>query len=288
VVVGGGPVGCEYASIFASLGSEVTLVDNAPRLLPFMDGEISDLLAEQFRGIGIRVSLEAGRAVVDRDELGLVVGLESGEVLRPSKVLFAAGRAGNTEGLGLAEAGVATDERGRVLVNEHFLTNVPNIYAAGDVIGPPALASVSMEQGRVAACHAFGIPFKDTVDQLPPSGVYSLPEVAMVGLTEQAATDRGIDYEVGRAWFASNTRANISGETAGLLKLVFRGDDRRLLGVHVLGTLATELVHLGQAVLHFGGTIDYFIHTTFNLPTLTDAYKYAAYDGLQRLSRRAT
>jgi NAD(P) transhydrogenase len=249
-----------------------------------MDGEISDLLAEQFRSIGIGVLLEAGRAAVDRDATGLAVRLHSGEVLRPSKILFAAGRAGNTESLGLLEAGVHIDERGRVLVNEHYLTSVPRIYAAGDVIGPPALASVSMEQGRVAACHAFGIPFKDTVDQLAPSGVYSLPEVAMVGLTEEAAAQSGIAYEVGRAWLAANTRANISGETAGVLKLVFRRDDRRLLGVHMLGGLATELVHLGQAVLHFEGTIDYFIHTTFNLPTLSDAYKYAAYDGLQRLA----
>jgi NAD(P) transhydrogenase len=157
---------------------------------------------------------------------------------------------------------------------------------AGDVIGPPALASVSMEQGRVAACHAFGIPFKDTVDHLPPSGVYALPEAAMVGLTEEDAAARGIDYAVGRTWFATNARANISGEMSGMLKLVFHGDDRRLLGVHVLGAVATELVHLGQAVLHFGGTIDYFIHTTFNVPTQSDAYKYAAYDGLQQLAAR--
>ena len=288
VVVGGGPVGCEYASIFAALGVHVTLIDSAPRLLPFMDAEISDLAAAKFRDIGIRVLLEAGRASVERDVEGIKVVLASGETIRPGKVLFAAGRAGNTEALNLDEAGVATDERGRILVDACFRTTAEGIYAAGDVIGPPALSSVSMEQGRVAACHAFGIPFKQTVDPLPPFGVYSIPEVAMVGLTEEAAAANGLDYEVGRAWFANNTRATIAGATDGLVKLVFGRDDRKLLGVHVLGGSAAELIHQGQAVLYFGGTIDYFIHTTFNVPTESEAYKYAAYDGLQRLARSST
>ena len=283
VVVGGGAVGCEYASIFAALGVEVTLVDSAPRLLPFMDAEISDLLASVFRKMGLRVLLGAGRASVEREPAGLKLTLASGEVIRPEKVLFAAGRAGNTEGLGLTEAGVETDERGRVLVDDHFRTTANGIYAAGDVIGPPALASVSMEQGRVAACHALGIAFKETVDPLPPFGVYSIPEVAMVGLTEEAARARGLVYEIGRAWFARNTRATIAGQPEGLLKLVFDRADKRLLGVHILGTSAAELIHQGQAVLHFAGTIDYFIHSTFNVPTESEAYKYAAYDGLQRL-----
>ena len=288
VVVGGGPVGCEYASIFAALGVTVTLVDAAPRLLPFMDAEISNLAATSFRDMGMRVLLEAGQASVARDAGGLRVTLASGETLCPEKILFAAGRAGNTETLGLARAGIKTDERGRVLVDERFRTTAEGVYAAGDVIGPPALASVSMEQGRVAACHAFGIPFKQTVDPLPTFGVYSIPEVAMVGLTEEAAAARGIDYEVGRAWFAHNTRATIAGATDGVLKLVFRRDDRSLLGVHILGGSAAELIHQGQAVLHFGGTIDYFIHTTFNVPTESEAYKYAAYDGLQRQARSST
>jgi len=287
VVVGGGPIGVEYASIFAALGMRVTLLDNAPRLLPFMDGEVSDLVASTFRGMGMDVRLEAGRATVERDGEGLRVQLPA-DTLRPEKILFAAGRSGNTEELGLPEAGVHTDERGRVIVDPHFQTTAPGIYAAGDVIGPPALASVSMEQGRVAACHALGIPFKETVDPLAPFGVYSIPEVAMVGMTEQSAAAAGIDYEVGRGWFANNTRATISGATEGFVKLVFRRDDRRLLGVHVLGTSAGELIHLGQAVLHFGGTIDYFIHTTFNVPTESEAFKYAAYDALQRLQAAAT
>ena len=288
VVVGGGPVGCEYASIFAALGVQVTLIDSAPRLLPFMDAEISDLAAAKFHDIGIRVLLEAGRASVKRDVEGIKVMLASGEMIRPGKVLLAAGRVGNTEALNLDQVGVATDERGRVLVDERFRTTAEGIYAAGDVIGPPALASVSMEQGRVAACHAFGIPFKQTVDPLPPFGVYSIPEIAMVGLTEEAAAANGLDYEVGRAWFANNTRATIAGMTDGLVKLVFGRDDRILLGVHILGGSAAELIHQGQAVLHFGGTIDYFIHTTFNVPTESEAYKYAAYDGLQRLAHSST
>jgi NAD(P) transhydrogenase len=287
VVVGGGAVGCEYASIFAALGIGVTVVDNGPRLVPFMDAELSDLLAESFRRMGVRVLLKAGRAGVARDAGGLKVSLEDGEVIRPAKVLFAAGRAGNTEDLGLAAAGVATDERGRILVDERFQTRAEGIYAAGDVIGPPALASVSMEQGRVAICHAFGIPFKQAVDELAPFGIYSIPEVAMVGMSEEAALLQGLDYEVGRAWFARNTRATIAGATDGLLKLVFRRNDRRLLGVHILGSGAAELIHLGQAALHFSGTIDYFIDTTFNVPTSSEAFKYAAYDGLQRLQASA-
>jgi NAD(P) transhydrogenase len=286
VVVGGGPIGVEFASIFAALGISVTLVDNAQRLLPFMDGEVSDLVATIFRRMGIDVSLQAGRASVDRDAAGLRVQLPA-VTLRPEKILFAAGRVGNTEGLDLPAVGVATDDRGRIIVDAQFQTTVPGIYAAGDVIGLPALASVSMEQGRVAVCHALGIPFKETVDPLAPFGVYSIPEVAMVGMTEEAAAAAGIAYEVGRGWFEHNTRATISGATEGFVKLVFRRDDRRLLGVHIIGTSAGELIHLGQAVLHFGGTIDYFIHTTFNVPTETEAFKYAAYDGLQRLQATA-
>ena len=286
VVVGGGAVGCEYASIFTALGTDVTLIDSGGRLLPFLDAEISQLLVQAFSGMGMRLVLGGGRAVVTRDEKGLKVTLASGEEIRPDKVLFASGRAGNTEGLGLQEAEVQVDGRNRIVVDDTFRTTAESIYAAGDVIGPPGLASVSMEQGRVAACYALGIPFKQTVDPSPPFGVYSIPEAAMVGLTEESAAERGIDYEVGRGWFANNSRATIAGATDGLVKLVFRRDDRKLLGVHVLGDLAAELVHQGQAVLNYGGTIDYFIHSTFNVPAHSEAYKYAAYDALQRLQAR--
>jgi NAD(P) transhydrogenase len=236
--------------------------------------------------MGMTMRLGAGPATVDRTDGGLEVRVAGGEILHPQQLLFAAGRSGNTEGLGLEELGVELDDRGRVKVDEHFRTAAEGVYAAGDVIGPPALASVSMEQGRVAVCHAFGFPFKETVDPLPPFAVYSIPEAAMVGLTEEAARARGIDVEVGRGWFTGNARATISGFTEGLVKLVFRRDDKSLLGVHILGEAASELIHTGQAVVHAGGTIDRFIHTTFCAPTRSEAYKYAAYDGLQRLSGR--
>jgi NAD(P) transhydrogenase len=285
VVVGGGAVGCEFASIFTALGADVVLVDSGTRLLPFMDAEISDELTTVFRGMGMRVLQGAGRASATRTAEGVQVELAGGETLQPEKVIFAAGRSGNTDGLGLDAAGVATDERGRIVVDEHYRTTADGIYAAGDVIGPPALGSVSMEQARVAACWAFDIPLKRAVDSLPPFGVYSVPEVAMVGLTEQAAAAEGIAVATGRARFDANTRAAISGATDGMLKLVFARDDLTVLGVHVLGEAATELVHLGQAVIHFGGTIEYFIHTTFNVPTMSEAFKYAAYDGLRQVGR---
>lgn len=285
VVIGGGAVGCEYASIFAAIGSRVTLIDQASRVLPFLDAEMSEALAESFRTSGIELRLDAGRAAVERIDGRLTVTLPSGETLFPDGVLAAAGRAGNTESLGLEEAGIEMDDRRRIKVDETYQTTAQGVYAAGDVIGPPALASASMEQGRVAACYAFGIPFKETVDPLPPFGVYTMPEVAMVGMTEAQAEAAGIEYEVGRGRFSANARANIAGLTEGLVKLVFRRDDKALLGVHILGDIASEMVHLGQAVLHFGGTIDHFIHSTFNVPTFSEAYKYAAYDGLQRLAR---
>lgn len=286
VVVGGGPVACEYASIYTALGVEVTMVDAGQRLLQFLDAEMSGLLANVFAGMGMRLVLGQGVATIGRQEGDLIVRLADGEVVWPEKVLFAAGRAGNTDGLGLAEAGIEVDGRGRILVDDRYQTNVGGVYAAGDVIGPPALASVSMEQGRVAICHAFAIPFKETVDPLPPFGVYSIPEVGMVGMTEEGAAAAGVEYEVGRAWFSQNARARIAGTTDGVVKLVFRQHDRQLLGAHVMGDIASELVHLPQAVLHDGGTIDRFIHMTFNVPTYAEAFKYAAYDGLQRLGGR--
>jgi NAD(P) transhydrogenase len=284
VVIGGGAVGCEYASIFAALGADVTLVDRSGQLLPFLDTEISVALAELLRGMGMTIAFGTSITSVRREGVGLLVELSAGEPIRSDAILFAAGRIGNTESLGLADAGVQVDERGRILVDGTYRTTAEAIYAAGDVIGPPALASVSMEQGRVAVCHAFDISFKETVDPLPPFGVYSIPEVAMVGMTEEEARAGAIDVECGRGPFEANARARISGATEGLVKLVFRRDDRRLLGVHIIGDDASELVAIGQAVLHQGGTIDYFIHTTFNVPTRSEAYKYAAYDGLQRLS----
>jgi NAD(P) transhydrogenase len=284
VVIGGGPVGCEYASIFTALGVRVTLVDRAERLMPLLDEDASEQLRACFADMGMRLLLGAPRASVERVEAGLRVSLADGQTIEADKVLFAAGRSGNTHGLGLEDAGVALDGRGRIIVDAEYRTAAPGIFAAGDVIGPPALASVSAEQGRVAMCHAFDIPFKETVDALPPFGIYTIPEVAMVGLTEEAAVQAGFPVASGRFRFANNPRSLIAGTTNGLLKLVFRRDDRRLLGVHIVGEEAAELIHVGQAVIHAGETIDRFIHTTFNIPTRAEAYKYAAYDGLQQLA----
>jgi NAD(P) transhydrogenase len=287
MVVGGGPVGSEYASVFAALGTEVTLVDRGTRLLPLLDGELSEALAQSLRRSGARLMLGAQVESVERDDKGLIVRVD-GDVLRPEVVLHAVGRAGNVEGLGLAEAGVEADDRGRVLVDRNFQTTAEGVYAAGDITGPPGLASVAMEQARVAMCRAFGIPFKQTLDPVVPTGIYTLPEASMVGLTEEAARAAGEDVETGRSFFGTNARALIAGSTEGLVKLVFRASGRQLVGAHILGEEATELIHVAQAVLHEGGTIDEFIDTTFNFPTRADAYKYAAYDGLQRLQGRAS
>jgi NAD(P) transhydrogenase len=287
MVVGGGPVGSEYASIFAALGVKVTLVDRGTRLLPMLDSELSEALAESVQRSGVRLMMGAQVDSVDRDQEGLKVVVD-GEVLRPQVVIHAVGRAGNVEGLGLEEVGVAVDGRGRVQVDANFQTTSPGIYAAGDIIGPPGLASVAMEQARVAMCRAFDIRFKDKVDAVVPTGIYTLPETAMAGLTEDAARAAGEDVETGRAYFAANARARISGSTEGVLKLVFRASDRKLVGAHILGEEATELIHIAQAVLHTGGTVDEFIDTTFNFPTRADAYKYAAYDGLGRLDARSS
>ena len=287
VVIGGGPVGLEYASIFGSLGSDVTVVDAAERIASFLDTEISATLMGCLEEMGVQFELDVGGSTVERVGGHLGVRLEDGRVLRPDTVLFAAGRRGNTEELGLEEVGIALDERGRIVVDDRYETTVPGVFAAGDVIGPPALGSVSTEQGRVAVCHAFGIPFKESVDPLPPFGIYTIPEVGAVGMSEEAAVEAGIDYEVGRSRFADNARSVVAGTTQGLIKLVFRSDDRRLLGVHIVGEEAAELVHVGQAVIHAGETIDRFIHSTFNIPTRAEAYKYAAYDGLRRLEGRA-
>lgn len=288
VIVGGGAIGCEHASIFTALGANVTLVDAAPRLLGYVDAELSHELQGIFESMGMSVQLSTKIIRVGRDDEGLVVELDGGRVLRPAKLLFASGRAGNTEDLGLVEAGVEVDERGRVVVDDRYRTTARRVYAAGDVIGPPALASASMEQGRIAACDAFGITFKESMDPIVPTGVYSIPEVAAVGLSEQTAAERGIDYEVGRGRFTSNGRANIAGATDGLVKLVFRRDDRTLLGVHILGEIASELIHIGQSALHHGDAIDRFLDMTFNVPTYSEAYKYAAYDGFQRLAATTT
>ncbi len=284
VVIGAGPVGLEYASIFTALGVSVNVVDMADRVAPFLDAEVSELLKHNMEEEGVAMALGT-TATISRVDGSLQVELGSGEEIHPEVVLFAAGRVGNTEVLEVGAAGVQCDERGRIVVDEEYRTSRDGIYAAGDVIGPPALASVSSEQGRVAICRAFGIPFKDKIDPVPPYGVYSIPEVGMVGMTEAAATEAGIEYEVGRSWFADNARSAIAGTQNGFIKLVLERETRRLIGAHIVGEEAAELIHQAQAVIHTRGTIDYFIDSTYNVPTRSEAFKYAAYDALQRLSQ---
>ncbi len=288
VIVGGGAIGCEHASIFTALGAKVTLIDSADRLLGYVDAELSRDLCRIFESMGMDVRLGVRIDRVTRDSDGLVVALDDGSEVRPERLLFASGRSGNTEGLGLEQAGVEVDSRGRIVVDDHYRTTAACIYAAGDVIGPPALASAAMEQGRIAVCDAFGVPGSEAVDAVIPTGVYSIPEVAGVGLTEQEAARQGIDYEIGRGRFSSNARGNISGATEGLVKLVFRRDDRTVIGAHILGEVASELIHIGQSAIHHRDTIEYFLDTTFNVPTYAEAYKDAAYDGLQRLAATST
>jgi NAD(P) transhydrogenase len=283
LIVGGGSIGCEFVSIFNAFGIPVTLVQPGDRLLREMDSEMSQLLCHVFENFGIHLLFGKRVCGAQRINNELNVTLETGEVLRPDIALFAAGRTVNTEGLGLEAAGVKLNARGCVAVSDKFETSVDGIYAAGDLIGP-SLSSISMEQGRVAACHAFDLRFKEKMDPLPVSAVYSVPEVAGVGLTEDNAKKQRINYEVGRCSFATIPRGIIAGHSEGLLKLVFRKDDRRLLGVHILGEIASELIGLGQATIHTGGTIDVFNRLTFATPTYTMAYKFAAFDGLKRLA----
>ncbi len=286
VVVGGGAVGCEYASIFGALGIRVTLLCRSDRLLPSLDPELSRVLAESFNGMGIRVVPCSRVTSLARTGDILEIGSEGQKTLPTELVLVAVGRKARIEGLGLQESGVELGPEGNVKVDSNFQTTLDGVFAAGDVIGPPGLAATSMEQARVAMCHAFEFKFKEIVDPLCPRYVYSIPEVASVGISEVEAKSQGIDFEVGRTSFSNNAKARISGFADGLIKLVFRVSNKQLLGVHIVGEMASELVHLGQFVLREGGTIDAFIDATFAVPTRTEAYKYAAYDGLMRLERR--
>jgi NAD(P) transhydrogenase len=283
LVIGGGVIGCEYACMFAALGVEVHLIDPRAALLPFLDAEMGERLAEAMTALGVRLHLERKLDHVARNDGALVTKLTSGEEIATDTVLVASGRSGNTAGLGLEDVGVEVDRRGYVVVDDDFRTAVPSIYAAGDVVGFPALASVSMEQARVAVCHAFGFTYKRQVAELYPYGVYTIPEVSCVGLSEDEAIRRGIDTVVGRARFADNVRGQIVGDRDGMVKLVFDRSTRALVGCHVIGERASELVHIGQAVITLEGTVDTFIQMVFNHPTLGETFKYAAYDALGQL-----
>ena len=284
VVVGGGVIGCEYASIFTALGVEVALVDGRDRVLPFLDAELSEALRERLAGLGVKFYLGERMGPIARTKQGVRITMPSGKTIEMESALFAAGRRGAVDELRLEKAGLAVNKRGYLEVNQSYQTAVPSIYAAGDVIGFPALASTSMEQGRVAVCHAFGFQYKQRLAPMLPMGVYTIPEISAVGESEESCKEKKIEYEVGRARYANNARGLIAGDPAGLLKLIFRRADRQLLGVHIIGESATELIHLGMLVIESGGTIDLFINFVFNYPTLTEMYKYAAYDGLGNLA----
>jgi NAD(P) transhydrogenase len=286
-VIGGGVIGCEYGCLFAALGTRITLVEGRPALMSFLDGEVSAALKASLEERGHQVLLGDATTSVRRIPGGpLHVELRSGRTLAVDKILYCAGRAGNTRGLALEAAGVAQGERGLIKVDASFRTSQPHVYAAGDVVGSPALASVSMEQGRVAVCHAFGFPYKTQVDTITPTGVYTIPEISMVGATEEDLRKAGTAYEVGRARYQDNARGQIIGDKEGFLKLLFEIPSRKLLGIHLIGDRATELIHIGQMVMKLGGTLDTFIDCVFNFPTLSEVFKYAAYDGLGKLRQR--
>ena len=283
-VIGAGVIGIEYASMFAELGVEVTLIDRHTRPLDFCDAEIVDELIHQMRQK--RVTFRLGEAVKKIDS-GRGIGcaaieLESGKRIVVDAVLFSIGRVGATDELALEMAGLTADERGRLAVNERFQTAVPHISAAGDVIGFPALASTSSEQGRLAVCAMFDIEARPTSVGFP-YGIYAIPEISMVGATEAQLTERKIPYEVGVARYAEIARGQILGDESGLFKMIFHRETRALLGVHCMGTQATELIHIGQAVLTLGGGLDYFLDTVFNYPTLAECYKVAAYNAANHL-----
>lgn len=284
IVVGGGVIGCEYASIFTALGVEVTLVDGRERLLPFLDAEISELLRARLERLGMRFCSQERPKLIERTASGVRMELASGKLVQAETALFAAGRRGAVDGLQLEKAGLAVNARGNIDVNDQYQTHVRHIYAAGDVIGFPALASTSMEQGRVAMCHAFGFPYKQRLASQLPMGIYTIPEISAVGETVESCEIKKIGHAVGRAKYANNARGQIIGDSTGMLKLIFRADNRQLLGVQIFGEGATELIHLGMAVLESGGAIDTFIELVFNFPTLSELYKYAAYDGLGNLA----
>jgi NAD(P) transhydrogenase len=285
-VVGAGVIGCEYACIFATLGVRVTLIDKRPRLLEFIDAEIAEALAFHLRQnkVTLRLGEEVSTIEPFQDEHGtrVRIQLESGKQIVTEKALYSIGRTGATDRLNLPAALINADSRGRLKVNDQFQTDASHIYAVGDVIGFPSLASISMEQGRLAACHAFGVDTKST-PALFPYGIYTIPEISTVGRNEEELTEAGVPYEVGKAHYREIARGQIIGDNTGMLKLIFHLDTHELLGVHIIGEGASELIHIGQAVLAFGGTVEYFVNTAFNYPTLAECYKTAAFNGINRL-----
>jgi NAD(P) transhydrogenase len=282
LIVGAGVIGVEFASMFAALGTKVTIVDARPEMLDFCDAEIVEALRYHLRDLNVIFRFGEVVTRVDEHEAGTLTTLASGKRIPAEAVFYSAGRQGATADLALEHAGLEADSRGRIAVDSRYRTAVPHIYAAGDVIGFPSLAATSAEQGRLASADAFGIPVT-SIPELLPIGIYSIPEISFVGKTETELTEAAIPYEVGVSHYRELARGHILGETHGLVKLLVASEERTLLGVHAFGTGATELVHIGQAVMGLGGSIDYLVETVFNYPTLAEAYKVAALDAANKL-----
>jgi NAD(P) transhydrogenase len=282
VVVGAGVIGIEYASMFAALGTKVTVVERRERMLEFCDLEIVEALKYHLRDLAVTFRFGESVAAVERRPRGALTVLESGKKIPADCVMYSAGRQGKTAELCLEAAGLAADDRGRIAVDGNYATPVPHIYAVGDVIGFPALAATSMEQGRMAAQHACGEPVAD-MHELQPIGIYTVPEISFVGKSEDDLTRDKIPFEVGISRYRELARGQIIGDSYGMLKLLISPEDRRLLGVHVFGTGATELVHIGQTVMGCGGTVDYLVNAVFNYPTLAESYKVAALDAMNKM-----
>ncbi len=282
VVVGAGVIGMEYASMFAALGTKVTVVERRPQMLDFCDAEIVESLKYHLRDLSVTFRFGEEVASVEKHSTAALTVLKSGKKIAADTVMYSAGRQGQTDDLALEAAGLSADKRGRIAVDEHYRTAVGHIYAVGDVIGFPALASTSMEQGRLAAYHACDEPTREIL-QLQPIGIYTIPEISFVGQTEEELTNTATPFEVGIARYRELARGQILGDSYGMLKLLVSPDDRRLLGVHIFGTGATELIHIGQAVMGCGGTVEYLVDTVFNYPTLAESYKTAALDAINKI-----
>jgi NAD(P) transhydrogenase len=286
IVVGGGVIGVEYTCMFSALGVRVTLIERRPRLLEFADQEIIEALSYHLRDSRVTMRMnEEVESVEEMPDGTVVANLESKKKLQGDALLYAVGRQGNVDELNLANVGVEADKRGRIPVDKDFRTKVPTIFAVGDVIGFPSLASVSMEQGRIAAARAFG---DDTILSNPsfyPYGIYTIPEISFIGKTEEQLTEEDVPYEVGVAYYREIARGQIRGDTTGRLKLIFHRMTHAILGVHIIGEGASELLHIGQAVMALGGKLDYFVDTVFNYPTLAECYKVAAFNGINRVSK---
>lgn len=284
IVVGGGVIGVEYTCMFATLGVRVTLIEKRPRLLEFADSEIVEALSYHLRDHRVTMRLNEEVSSVEETPTGVVAVLESNKKVSGDALLYAVGRQGNVDELNLQAAGLEADSRGRIRVDENYRTKQENIYAVGDVIGFPSLASVSMEQGRIAVAHALHKPIHSNPSYFP-FGIYTIPEISFIGKTEEQLTDEDVPYEVGVAYYREIARGQIRGDTTGRLKLIFHRETLELLGVHIIGEGASELLHIGQAVLILKGKVDYFVDTVFNYPTLAECYKAAAFNGLNKLSQ---